>query len=193
MPLAHRTLSHGLVAFGFFNVECDCLLLNHYFFFARDFCAWVREWADQGPPAEDAKLVFIIENPRDIGSRAMGEQGIRHHGFMSALYERFPFPDDPGGFRQQPEGDQVRPEAEAILRTYALEKAMTVRFDPAQETVTLGEFSFDQAGFRALLDYVWRGGMPTWRDGIRPRYVEDMSEAVRNSEFWPFAGMYPDG
>jgi hypothetical protein len=35
--------------------------------------------------------------------------------------------------------------------------------------------------------------MPTWRDGIRPRYVEDMSEAVRNSEFWPFAGMYPDG
>jgi len=189
MPLAHRTLSHGMVAFGFFNVKCDCLLLNNYFFFASDFCAWVKTWAKEGPPAEGSESIFLIENPGDIGSRAWGEQGLRHHGFMSALYERFPFPEAPGGFKQQPEGWQERAEVESILREYATVKEMAVVFDPGKESITLGEYDFDRPGFGELLDYVWRGGMPMWRDDTRPQYVLDMIEAVRHSECWPFAGM----
>ena len=33
MPLTFDSLSHGKVAFGFFNIESDMLLLDHYFFF----------------------------------------------------------------------------------------------------------------------------------------------------------------
>jgi hypothetical protein len=31
MPLAFDTLSHGKIAFGFFNIESDMLLLEQYF------------------------------------------------------------------------------------------------------------------------------------------------------------------
>jgi hypothetical protein len=29
-----------------------------------------------------------------------------------------------------------------------------------------------------LVDYVWRGGMPGWRQGIRPDYLEEMAAKV---------------
>jgi hypothetical protein len=37
MPLAFESLSHGAIAFGFFNIETDFLLLERYFFFADSF------------------------------------------------------------------------------------------------------------------------------------------------------------
>ena len=48
MPLAFESLSHGTVAFGFFNIESDMLLLDRYFFFAGDFCDCVTALA--APP-----------------------------------------------------------------------------------------------------------------------------------------------
>lgn len=45
MPLAFESLSHGAIAFGFFNIESDMLLLEHYFFFATDFCEHIRAMA----------------------------------------------------------------------------------------------------------------------------------------------------
>ena len=38
MPLAFDSISHGTIAFGFFNIDSDMLLLDHYFFFATEFC-----------------------------------------------------------------------------------------------------------------------------------------------------------
>lgn len=38
MPLEFESLSHGRIAFGFFNIETDMILLNQYFLFAEDFC-----------------------------------------------------------------------------------------------------------------------------------------------------------
>jgi hypothetical protein len=35
MPLAFESLSHGTIAFGFFNIESDMLLLDRYFLFAE--------------------------------------------------------------------------------------------------------------------------------------------------------------
>ncbi len=46
MPLAFQSLSHGQIAFGFFNIETDMLLLDIHFFFADDFCRAVRELAE---------------------------------------------------------------------------------------------------------------------------------------------------
>lgn len=189
MPLGHRTLSHGIVAFGFFNIDSDCLLLNNYFFFASDFCAWVKEWAEQGPPAEGSQTIYVINNQHDVGNLRWAMQGYAHPGFISEVYERFPFPQDPEGFKQQPEGWQVRGEVEPLLQKYAVVEDMKVVFDQDKGLVFLGEYLFDRPGFRELLDYVWRGGMPMWRNGTRPQYVLDMIEAVRHSPHWPFQGM----
>ena len=34
MPLAFKSLSHETIAFGFFNIESDMLILDRYFLFA---------------------------------------------------------------------------------------------------------------------------------------------------------------
>lgn len=41
MPLAFESLSHGTIAFGFFNIESDMLLCDRYFLFADEFCRYV--------------------------------------------------------------------------------------------------------------------------------------------------------
>jgi hypothetical protein len=38
LPLEFHFLSHGRIAFGFFNIDTDLLLLEKYFFFAHFFC-----------------------------------------------------------------------------------------------------------------------------------------------------------
>ncbi len=38
MPLLFNSLSHGVVSFGFYNIETDGLLLGQHFFFCTDFC-----------------------------------------------------------------------------------------------------------------------------------------------------------
>ncbi len=43
MPLAFKSESHGTIAFGFFNIHSDLLLLDHYFMFATDFCETIYE------------------------------------------------------------------------------------------------------------------------------------------------------
>jgi len=42
--LAFKSLSHGTVAFGFFNIESDLLLLDRRFFFAADFATSSQRW-----------------------------------------------------------------------------------------------------------------------------------------------------
>lgn len=189
MPLGHRTLSHGVVAFGFFNIDTDCLLLNNYFFFASDFCAWVTRWAKEGPPAEEKVPIYVIHDPKDIGNLHLAMQGYDHPGFIPAVYRLFPFPSEAEDFKQKPEGFEVREAVESLLKQYASAEDMVVRFDPQKELIHLGEYVFDRPGFREVLDYVWRGGMPLWRNNERPAYVVEMIEAVKASEHWPFKGM----
>ena len=47
MPIAFNSLSHGKVAFGFFNIESDMLLLEHDFFFSTVFCEHMSRIARQ--------------------------------------------------------------------------------------------------------------------------------------------------
>ena len=46
MPLAFESLSHGTIAFGFFNIDSDMLLLEKYFLFATDFCRQILDLAE---------------------------------------------------------------------------------------------------------------------------------------------------
>ncbi len=38
MPLEFNSLSHGTVAFGFFNIKSDLLLLDTYILFSSECC-----------------------------------------------------------------------------------------------------------------------------------------------------------
>ena len=51
MPLAFQSKSHGSVAFGFFHIETDMLLLDRCFFFCTDFCRVLSEMAASGDAA----------------------------------------------------------------------------------------------------------------------------------------------
>jgi len=49
MPLAFESISHGTIAFGFFNIDSDMLLLDRYFIFSTLFCGNIDEIAACDP------------------------------------------------------------------------------------------------------------------------------------------------
>ena len=68
MPLAFKTLSFETIAFGFFNIESDMLLLERYFFFASDFCLSIQELAGK-TGAQDISLPFNVYDIEDPTAR----------------------------------------------------------------------------------------------------------------------------
>ena len=64
MPLAFNSLSHGQIAFGFFNIDTDMLLLDRYFLFADKFCNSIIDMIDhQGQKNYTGNWhVYLIEN-----------------------------------------------------------------------------------------------------------------------------------
>ena len=97
-----------------------------------------------------------------------------------------PSPAAQEDFKQQPEGWQNRVPAEEIAREFGDFRDVPFQFDKERSTVDIGIYKFDKLGFRELILYVWRGGMPMWRDEIRPQYVLDMMDAVNTSTVWLF-------
>jgi hypothetical protein len=184
MPLAFESLDHGTVAFGFFNIDTDMLLLEHYFFFAPDFCEIVEQLARPGEqrPATPAMAAFHIPDPADIGDLMGAIHGIRHTGFIGELYLRFPFPRDPAAFKQKPEGRKNRACTRDLIQKYAQLISLSVKTDPEAGQAHFNEYGFTREVFHELLDYVWRGGYPKWRDGVRPDYVTAMKIAVEKSD-----------
>ncbi len=109
MPLAFESSSHGTVAFGFFNIESDMLLLERYFFFASDFCEQVNELVGS---RDDATVsvslkVFDIADVRERGDLMGAIHKVRFQGFIGDTYRKFPFPNRPVDFKQNPEGDKT--------------------------------------------------------------------------------------
>jgi hypothetical protein len=78
MPLEFDTLNHGRIAFGFFNVESDMMLLENYFFFAQEFCLHISESARVPPnePYESSFDIYLIEKHRDIGNLTEAIHGV---------------------------------------------------------------------------------------------------------------------
>jgi hypothetical protein len=76
MPLDFESLSHGTVAFGFFNIESDLLLLERSFFFASEFCELVDYvWRGGYPRWEDEV------RPDYVLAMAQAVQASRHPYF----------------------------------------------------------------------------------------------------------------
>ena len=92
MPLSFESLSHGTIAFGFFNIESDMLLCDRYFFFADDFCARIGQIAEHAgdPDYRTIWEIHTIDIPEKIGDLMGAIHGIHFTGFIGELYRRFP-------------------------------------------------------------------------------------------------------
>jgi hypothetical protein len=192
MPLAFESVSHGTVAFGFFNIESDMLLLEHYFFFARDFCGWISELAEKQATSffKTRWPVFDIPVREAIGDLMGAIHGIRFSGFIGEVYRKYPFPPRQEDFKQNPEGHQTRQGVKEIVRGYSEEKDIPVVLDTIKGEASIGEYGFKRQVFQGLLLYVWQGGYPRWKDEVRPDYVRKMKETVEANPHGLFDGVH---
>jgi hypothetical protein len=190
MPLAFQSLSHGQIAFGFFNIETDMLLLDIHFFFADDFCRAVGELAGrEGAPAVPASLDAYTLQPHRIGNLMGSIHGIDLSGFIGDVYRLYPFPKEEEKFKQQPEGSRNRATIEDMIQKYAGLRPIFITCDPVRDTVDIGGYTFQREEFHRLIQYVWAGGYPRWRDGVRPDYVIEMKQTIERSTNPVFTGI----
>jgi hypothetical protein len=172
MPLAFSSLSHGTVAFGFFNIETDMLLLDRIVFHAADFCAAAALLGEGGESTIEG---WRIDDMGDLHAAIAGED---LSGFIGATYARYPFPADPAGFRQSPEPRLARGEVQAMADRFGRPCAVVLRRGDDGRTVHVDGYTFDERGFCALVRYVAVGGYPRWRDDGPPGYVTRMEERL---------------
>lgn len=183
MPLAFDTLNRGTVAFGFFNIDVDMVLLDHYFFFADTFCALVSGLAKAQivDGYQDQFDAYVIEEDEAIGDLMGAIHGTHYQGLIGDVYRLFPFPVLPEEFKQKPDGYINRPVVEAIVRGYATVQGLPFLYEPQASRITIGDYQFSEDGFAQLIRYVWYGGAPRWRASERPSYVTDMIKEISQS------------
>ncbi len=192
MPLAFDSLSHGPIAFGFFNIDSDMLLLDRYFFFSTDFCEHISSIveSDEEGSFKTSWQVYYIEDPEDIGDLMGAIHGIHYQGFIGELYRRFPFPERPEDFRQKPEGIKTRAIVEDMIAKYAEYIEIPFITDKEAEAVEIGAYRFSRPSFHELIKYVWRGGYPRWKDEVKPDYVLAMKREIEQKKIVLFEGIF---
>jgi hypothetical protein len=180
MPLAFNSESHGTIAFGFFNIESDMLLLDRYFFFAADFCEVVCKMAEEkkASRSEYSFSAYVIEDAEKIGDLHGGIAGTHFSGFIGETYKSYPFPKDHQDFKQQTEGFKTRDEFEQMVLRFASPFELVFQHNKKNASVSIGCYVFSLEGFSQLIDYVIVGGFPRWLDDLAPEYVTKMQQAV---------------
>ena len=194
MPLAFESMNHGTIAFGFFNIDSDLLLLEQYFLFGSEFCQHISNMAENADE-EQLKatwLVYTIEDRRQIGDLMGAIHGIRFSGFIGELYRRYPFPEEPEAFKQKPEGYLNQAVVREMISGYARQVPLPVEANHRTSEVDIGAYKFSRTTFQELITYVWQGGYPRWRDGIRPDYVLDMKTKIEGRRHGLFEKMQFD-
>jgi hypothetical protein len=191
MPLAFESISHGTIAFGFFNIDSDMLLLDRYFFFATEFSKYILSMAESEDDGDSETFWqgYYIADPEDIGDLMGAIHAIHYTGFIGETYRRFPFPVNPEDFKQKPEGCRNREIVESMIKKYAEACRITVAVGVKTQQISIGEYRFTRAVFHQLLNYVWRGGYPGWKDEVRPGYVIAMKRTVEESDNSLFTGI----
>jgi hypothetical protein len=175
MPLSFPSTSHGSVAFGFFNIELDMLLLQDLFFFAHDFCragVGVLAWTSIAAAQTDMPG-WRLPDREAIGDLQGAMAGEDLGGFIGATYRAFPSPEDEEDFHQNPDGARNRDLARQLIAPFGAAERIAVRREGGQ--VHIAEYAFTPRAFGMLVKYVDRGGFPRWRDDRRPDYVADLA------------------
>lgn len=191
MPLEFESISHGKIAFGFFNIETDMILLNHYFLFASDFCHSLSEITEI-PKSEIIEIpwnIYSIEDRENIGNLMGAIYGVDHGGFIGEVYKLFPFPREKEEFKQKAEGFKNRSVIEGLIQKYAQRVSISFMIDQKRERVAIGQYVFGKASFQQLIRYIWLGGYPRWKDNLRPGYVLSMKGKIEKSNSFPFDGL----
>ncbi len=180
MPLAFDSLSHGKIAFGFFNIDTDMLLLEQYFLFGSDFCEHIVAMAEGIHKSEYRTKwpVYIIEDRAKIGDLMGAIHGIRYTGFIGELYRHYPFPEKPEDFKQKTKGFLNQVFVQEMITGYARNIQIPIVADQRSGEVDIGVYKFSQQTFQELIKYVWRGGYPGWQNDIRPDYVAVMKAEI---------------
>ena len=194
MPLAFNSLSHGTIAFGFFNIDSDMLLLEKYFLFATDFCRHVGDLAknfDNGG-FETKWRIYVITARAQIGDLMGAIHGIRHTGFIGDLYRQFPFPQKAESFKQKSDGYRNQAIVAEMISGYARQIHVPFYVGKRGREIEIGEYKFSRKEFQEMIKYVWRGGYPRWKDDIRPDYVLTMKAAVERRPQGPFENIQFD-
>jgi len=191
MPLSFRSKSHGNIAFGFFNIESDILLLENHFFFADDFCEWINQIAkeDDSGVKKFEHPVYYIADPNDIGDLMGAIHGMLFTGFIGKLYTLFPFPDDPKAFKQNPDGFKTREVVKSYIEPFSAMTDIAIEIYKDGQA-RIGSYVFDKIVFHELIEYVWKGGYPCWKDEIRPEYVIQMKECIQKTNNSFFKGVF---
>jgi len=191
MPLAFDSISHRKIAFGFFNIETDMLLLENYFIFATQFCSYVRKIAaeENSGGIETLWKVDCIKDASEIGDLMGAIHGFSYTGFIGETYRRFPFPSEPEAFKQQTDGVKNQTVIREMICKYAQRIEIPFQFDEKAEIVSIGQYQFNRKTWHELIEYVWRGGYPRWRDEKRPDYVLSMKQSVTESLHPLFKGL----
>ncbi|MBP8745347.1 MAG: hypothetical protein KBH86_09500 [Syntrophorhabdus sp.] len=181
MPLLFQSLSHGEIPFGFFNIETDMILLNNYFFFASDMAENVIKLAENKGESQEQTWPVYILGEGQIGNLMGAISGVVFQGFIGEVYTHFPFPHEPERFKQNPEGYKTRGLIEEIVSRYTGLTTITVTVHTQEQRLYIGDYHFNKPGFHALLGYLWAGGYPKWKDGVKPSYILKMREAIERS------------
>jgi hypothetical protein len=113
-----------------------------------------------------------------VGNLMGAIHGFDLRGFIGEVYRLYPFPRDPEGFKQNPEGFRTRPIIEKIIMRYGATENIPLMYSGQRNEGAIGEYRFNQKNFQALIQYVWLGGYPRWRDDRRPEYVEALKTAL---------------
>lgn len=186
MPIEFETLNHGVIPIGFFNIESDMFLVNDYFVFASDLCKAIREWTESSEVLTTELDMYVIRSPGDIGNLMGAIRGEVFTGFIGELYKIYPFPAAREAFKQNPEGYKTRETVENIIRNYGAIESIKIVISRDDGTIVIGKYKFNKEQFHEVIAYIWRGGMPMWKNNIRPDYVNDMMKAVLSSKHWLF-------
>jgi hypothetical protein len=183
MPLPFDSKSHGTIAFGFFHIESDMLLLENLFFFAGMFYTRLTELAESDGRAPFHAYIegYRISRREDIGDLTGAIHGTRYFGFIGNLYRRIPFPKRPDDFRQKGKGLLLQPVVESDLLIYGRRIRIPFIALDSKGDVGIGPYRFNPDIFMQLVNYVWLGGYPRWKDAVRPPYVEEMKKAIEKS------------
>jgi hypothetical protein len=191
MPLAFDSLSHGSIAFGFFNIESDMLLCERYFLFADVFCNYVENLVENagGNTYQTRWQVRFIDTPEAIGDLMGAIHGVHYTGFIGDLYRRFPFPQNTADFKQNPRGDETQTQVSEIIAGYARVLEIVVVMPSGGREIKIGEYEFNRSQFQELIKYVWRGGYPRWKNEIRPAYVTALKNKILKHSKGIFKGM----
>ena len=195
MPLGFQSMNKGIIAFGFFNIDTDLLLMERYFIFATEFCQYLSHLAEynETEPFETSWDLYYIENKRDVGDLRGAINGTQYAGFIGEVYRRYPFPEMPEDFKQKANGFQNRAGVQAMIARYASKTAITFRLDREDRYIRVGEYLFSRGSFQKIIQYVWLGGYPRWKDGVRPAYVLEMKRKIEKSQNWLFSDFYLAG